>query len=434
MDGATRATLRELRPLIARIMPGILDEFYTHAVTYPEIARLFPDQAIMQHAKDMQVRHWDLIAAAEFDESYVKSVTRVGETHHRLGLEPQWYIGGYTFLTSALHEAVELEGKVKWFGWNVKAQRAKKAIQLAAITKAAQIDMELALSIYLNATRREKEELLNQLLHASFHRTIETVSTISAQFTDTAHTLTKTANFTKELANTVSSAAKEVSSNIQTISSASDDLAKSSVEIARQIEASNNNTGLAVQQVELVGTCIFNLSQAATEIGSAVNVITEIAEQTNLLALNATIEAARAGEAGRGFSVVAQEVKILATRTTRATEEIGSQINQVATTTQETVAAIKEILATVRRNSNVTSTITAAIGQQGGAIQEISRSVLNIGKNASEVAANIDNVSVGATDTGVASEQLLTSAQVLVGESQCLQDEVKSFLATVRAA
>lgn len=434
MDGATRATLRELRPLIARVMPVILDEFYVHIATYPEVARLFPDQAIMRHARDMQVKHWDIVAAAEFDEPYVKSVTRVGEAHHRLGLEPQWYIGGYTFLTSALQEAVELEGSVGWFGWNVKAQRAKKATQLAAVTKAAQLDMELALSVYLNAGRREKEELLNRLLNASFHRTVETVSATSAQFTATAHTLVKNANCTKQLANIVSNASKEVSSNVQTIASASDNLAKSIAKIARQVDASNHIAELTVQQVEQTDTCISNLSQVANEIGSIIKVITEIAEQTNLLGLNATIEAARAGRAGKGFSVVAQEVKILATQSAKATEEIGAQIGQVITATRDTVTAIKETLATIRRNSEVTAAITAAIGQQGAATQEISRSVLNIAKNASEVAANIDNVNAGATDTEAISEQLLTSAQVLVGESQCLEGEIENFLVTVRAA
>lgn len=68
---------------------------------------MFADRSQMRRARDAQVKHWDAIAAAEFGEHYVQAVTRVGEVHHRLGLEPRWYIGGYSFILSHLLKAIE---------------------------------------------------------------------------------------------------------------------------------------------------------------------------------------------------------------------------------------------------------------------------------------------------------------------------------------
>jgi len=120
-------------------------------------------------------------------------------------------------------------------------------------------------------------------------------------------------------------------------------------EISRQVHESSRIAGDAVQQAERTDARITEQSKAATRIGNVVKLITAIAEQTNLLALNATIEAARAGEAGKGFAVVASEVKSLATQTAKATDEIGAQIAEMQSVTQDSVAAIKEIGSTIGR-------------------------------------------------------------------------------------
>jgi methyl-accepting chemotaxis protein len=165
-----------------------------------------------------------------------------------------------------------------------------------------------------------------------------------------------------------------------------------------------------------------------------VKLITAIAEQTNLLALNATIEAARAGEAGRGFAVVASEVKQLASQTAKATEEIGAQIAGMQAATQDSVSAIKEIGGTIGRIAEIASMISATVEEQGAATQEIARNVGEAAKGTAMVASNITDVNRGAGETGSASAQVLSSAQSLSGESNRLKLEVDKFLSTVRAA
>ena len=179
------------------------------------------------------------------------------------------------------------------------------------------------------------------------------------------------------------------------------------------MQESSRIAGEAVKQAEKTDDRIEELSQAAGRIGDVVKLITAIAEQTNLLALNATIEAARAGEAGRGFAVVASEVKALAAQTAKATDEIGTQIAGMQAATQDSVAAIKEIGGTIKPISEIASTIAAAVEEQGAATQEIARNVQQAAQRTGEVAGNITDVNRGAGETGSASAQVLSSAQSL---------------------
>jgi methyl-accepting chemotaxis protein len=205
-------------------------------------------------------------------------------------------------------------------------------------------------------------------------------------------------------------------------------------EIGRQVQESARIAGEAVEQAHKTNDRVNALSQAANRIGDVVELINTIAGQTNLLALNATIEAARAGDAGRGFAVVASEVKMLAEQTGKATGEIGQQIASIQSATQESVVAIKEISVTIGRISEISSTIAAAIEEQGAATQEISRNVQQAAKGTEQVAANITDVQRGASATGSASSQVLSSAESLSTESNRLKLEVGKFLGTVRAA
>jgi methyl-accepting chemotaxis protein len=296
--------------------------------------------------------------------------------------------------------------------------------------RAEQAETEKRVAVQRKA---DMNKLANEF-QAAVGNIVETVSSASTELEASASSLTKTAETTQSLSTTVAAASEEASANVNSVASASEELASSVNEIARQVQESSKIAGEAVQQAQRTDTRISELSRAAGRIGDVVKLITSVAEQTNLLALNATIEAARAGEAGKGFAVVASEVKALAGQTAKATEEISTQVAGMQSATQDAVGAIKEIGGTIGRISEIAAAIAAAVEQQGAATQEISRNVQQAAQGTAQVAANITDVNRGASETGSASSQVLSSAQSLSNESNHLKLEVDKFLNTVRAA
>ena len=313
--------------------------------------------------------------------------------------------------------------------------RAIEEFKVQAIAKAERETGERdAKNRELAAARRIELHNLAQSFETAVGNIIENVGSASSELENSAAILSKSSAATQQLATVVATASEETSTNVQSVASATEEMAGSINEIGRQVTDSNRIANEAVDQAEKTDARIAELSLAANRIGDVTKLITTIAEQTNLLALNATIEAARAGDAGRGFAVVAQEVKALASQTAKATSEISTQISGMQAATQDSVLAIKEISGTIGRVSEIAAAIAAAIEEQGAATQEIARNVQQAAVGSTQVATSIADVNRGAGDTGSASAQVLSSAQLLSNENRRLKAEVVKFLATVRAA
>ncbi|MFZ0812686.1 MAG: methyl-accepting chemotaxis protein [Bradyrhizobium sp.] len=263
---------------------------------------------------------------------------------------------------------------------------------------------------------------------------VGSLATASTKLETSATTLSSTAEQSQKLTTMVAAASEEASTNVQSVASATEELSSSVNEISRQVQDSARMASEAVDQARKTNDRVGELSKAAARIDDVVVLINTIAGQTNLLALNATIEAARAGEAGRGFAVVASEVKALAQQTAKATDEIGLQIRGIQAATQESVDAIGEISGTIEKLSEVSSAIAAAVEEQGAATQEISRNVQQAAEGTQQVSSHITEVQRGASETGLASSQVLSAAQLLAGESDRLKSQVEKFLNAVRAA
>ena len=246
--------------------------------------------------------------------------------------------------------------------------------------------------------------------------------------------LARVAERGRGLAEAVLTRAEQASVNVQTVASATQELAASIREISSQVQRSVTMSNRATDETQQTSKLIHGLSDAAEKIGTIIQLIQAIASQTNLLALNATIEAARAGDAGRGFAIVASEVKNLATQTAQATEQIASQIATIQSATGESVAAIAKFGGTVKEMADIATAIAAAVEEQGAATGEIARNVEQAANGTAAVTREIGDVRAVAGETDAGAEAALTAAAALQQQAVSLKSNVDDFLHTIRAA
>jgi methyl-accepting chemotaxis protein len=310
---------------------------------------------------------------------------------------------------------------------------ALQAFKQALIAKTASDEAANAEKA-VNLARAQRISSATVDFEALIGELVGSLASSSTELEASATTLSSTADHAQDLATKVAGASEEASTNVQSVASATEELSSSINEISRQVQESARMAMAAVDEANKTNHRVEQLAKAASRIGDVVELINAIAGQTNLLALNATIEAARAGEAGRGFAVVASEVKALAEQTARATSEIGQQIVDIQSATQDSVGAIKEIGGSIEKLSEISSAIAAAVEEQGAATQEISRNVQQAAHGTHDVSSHITDVQRGASETGLASSQVLSAAKSVAGESVRLKTQVESFLEAVRAA
>jgi methyl-accepting chemotaxis protein len=271
-------------------------------------------------------------------------------------------------------------------------------------------------------------------LENSVKGVVDGVASAATQMDMTAKNMSAAAEQTSQQATAVASASEEASVSVQTVATAAEELSKSIQEISRQISQTSQATQAAGTRAQDTSETVRKLAQGAQRIGDVVSLINDIAEQTNLLALNATIEAARAGEAGKGFAVVASEVKSLATQTGKATEEISQQIGDMQASTNDTVGAIEGLVTVMEEINQMATGMASAIEEQTAATAEIARNVEQAATGTKEVTNNISGVHEAATSSSQSASEMVSVVGELSSQSEVLRRELDNFLQKLRAA
>jgi methyl-accepting chemotaxis protein len=225
--------------------------------------------------------------------------------------------------------------------------------------------------------------------------------------------ITDAVSSTNSQAAAAAAATTQTASNMQAVASGAEELAASVSEISRQAADALSISTKAVEQANETNAIVSGLAQAAQKIGDVVKLINNIAEQTNLLALNATIEAARAGEAGRGFAVVASEVKSLATQTSKATDEISGQIAEVQNSTASAVAVIEAIGQTISRINEISAAIAASVEEQTSVTQNISENMQVAARGVGDIDASVSQIATMAQSVDAATRKVKEASRAI---------------------
>jgi methyl-accepting chemotaxis protein len=221
---------------------------------------------------------------------------------------------------------------------------------------------------------------------------------------------------------------------VTSAASATDQFALSIGEIGKQAGHSATLTASARRSAENADAMMQRLSAAAFEVGAVVELIASIADRTNLLALNASIEAARGGEAGRGFTVVANEVKELARQTREATESVAGKIAGMQDSTQTSVQALSEIGDKIREVEIAAMAIAQAVEEQTISSQELAKNLDTAASGVANIETSVSNIRELARDTGDAAQQVLEAASNLQAGSQALESNASEYVGQVLAA
>lgn len=437
--GVARAMKRAIGPA--------LDVFYGAVSQRPNLMGHFESPESMAKAKKLQGDHWVSVFRDGIDDRFSDRAVRIGSVHSRIGLEPRWYIGGYTLVLDKVIMEIVAPGWQRFLPW--KRALAKR---VTALVKVSLLDIDLALSAYFEAEEKSRAVVTDGLgaalqtlaagdltatlenfpeqfakVESDFNYTIGSLSETMASVVDGVSAISLGSSEIRDASEDLARRTEEQAAGLEQTASAIAETARKVSETAQTTQEArgtiNETNELTDDGSQIVAEAVTAMQQIRTSSQQIINVIAvieSIAMQTNLLALNAGVEAARAGEAGKGFAVVADEVRALAQRCEEAAQEVKGLIDQSA-------AHVGSGVDLVNRSGEAFEAITTSVRELANSIEAISVASETQAESLSKINTVVGDLDRSTQQNAAMSEQCTAAAKSLSNEAGALGERVNAF-------
>lgn len=383
--------VRLIRHDVAEWMPQMVDAFYAELVRVPELKQLIERHSTLERLKGTLAKHILQMFDGQVTPDYINVRKRIADRHVRIGLQNKWYIAAFQKVLNVLSRQIE----------DSTLPESEQVRIVRSAGKLFNLEQQIVLTMYEEMVDAERQTVTDakQRVGQTVQKSTEELAAMSQQ---------SSASFQE-----MERHAQQVSLTTGTIATQLSQAAKEAEDGVDLVEAETKRFEHVVNEMTQTTEQMTQLAFLSQEIERIAGMVTAISDQTNLLSLNASIEAARAGEMGRGFTVVAQEIRKLAEESKRSASEASSIAQEITSKMGQVSRRMNGTEQSVVQTTEELARVVTAFTTISRQTVDVSKQIITLSQDTEQVAGTIEGMRHIAESIAETADDLQTVATTL---------------------